>query len=133
MFSRFNRAFAVLLSPLAGYILRSCCCTSCRTVTFAILHAHLFMEQVDDAMEGDLADLQLALALGPKEAAAVREEVVSAAYRSAAVLHSGTDCEDLLACGRRGHPPNAAQAQMRLSGITPGCHRMAERSAQTAR
>lgn len=38
---------------------------------------------MDDGLEGDLADLQLALALGPKEAGAVREEVVSTAYRSA--------------------------------------------------
>lgn len=38
-------------------------------------------QQVDDALESDLADLQLALALGRKEAAGVREEVISAAYR----------------------------------------------------
>jgi len=38
-------------------------------------------QQVDDALESDLEDLQLALALGPREAAGVREEVISAAYR----------------------------------------------------
>ncbi len=40
--------------------------------------------QVDEALEADLADLQLALALGPKEAGAVREEVISTTYRWAA-------------------------------------------------
>jgi hypothetical protein len=40
--------------------------------------------QVDEALEADLADLQQALALGPKEAGAVREEVISATYRQAA-------------------------------------------------
>jgi hypothetical protein len=39
--------------------------------------------QVDEALEADLADLQLALALGPKEAGAVREEVISTTYRRA--------------------------------------------------
>ena len=40
--------------------------------------------QVDEALEADLADLQQALALGPKEAGAVREEVISTTYRRAA-------------------------------------------------
>lgn len=40
--------------------------------------------QMDEALESDLSDLQLALALGPKEAGAVREEVISTTYRWAA-------------------------------------------------
>jgi hypothetical protein len=50
--------------------------------------------QVDAALESDLADLQLALALGPKEAAGVREEVVSATYRCPAHRPAAACCPD---------------------------------------
>ena len=42
---------------------------------------HLLVATVDEELENNLADLQLALALGPKEATSVREEVISTAYR----------------------------------------------------
>lgn len=40
--------------------------------------------RVDKQLEDSLADLQLAMAMGPNEAKRIRDEVISAAYKCAA-------------------------------------------------
>ena len=81
---------------------------------------------MDDALESELADLQLALALGPKEAGAVRDEVISATYRRAAQQPADAACTSascgacaVLRCRTCGTHPCCAAAQAAAAGGVP--------------